>query len=83
MHPTSWGRGVGTALMREALDLLRSDGFAEVSLWVIEGNRGKSAGDRVLRAVWVRQDRSVRHGDMSETSTRIIRLRLRAGASIL
>ena len=39
VHPAAWGRGVGSALMREALDRLRSDGFADVSLWVIEGNR--------------------------------------------
>ena len=39
VHLAAWGRGVGTALLREALDRLQSDGFAEVSLWVIEGNR--------------------------------------------
>ena len=39
VHPAAWRRGVGSALLREAVDRLRSGGFAEVSLWVIEANR--------------------------------------------
>jgi L-amino acid N-acyltransferase YncA len=39
VHPAIWCRGVGSALMREALDRLRGDGLAEVVLWVLEGNR--------------------------------------------
>lgn len=33
-----YGQGVGRRLMQAALDFLRSEGFSEVVLWVIEGN---------------------------------------------
>jgi GNAT superfamily N-acetyltransferase len=36
--PEMWGLGIGQALMAEALDRLRSDGFAEAILWVLEDN---------------------------------------------
>jgi GNAT superfamily N-acetyltransferase len=36
--PESWGQGVGRALMGEVLARLRSDGFREATLWVIEDN---------------------------------------------
>ncbi|HSI98419.1 MAG TPA: GNAT family N-acetyltransferase [Gaiellaceae bacterium] len=36
--PESWGRGIGRALMAEVLARLRSDGFREAVLWVIEDN---------------------------------------------
>lgn len=80
VHPDAWGRGVGSALMREALDRLRSDGFADVSLWVIEGNR--QAIEFYERFGFVR-DGSVRLRDMSATPTRIIRFRLCSGATIV
>ena len=39
VRPDCWGRGVGLALMHEARTRLQRDGFGEVVLWVIEGNR--------------------------------------------
>jgi GNAT superfamily N-acetyltransferase len=36
--PSMWGRGVGRALMREALAALRAAGFAEATLWTAEEN---------------------------------------------
>lgn len=38
VHPEHWRRGHGTALLQEALDRLRSDGFQEAILWVLRGN---------------------------------------------
>lgn len=39
VHPRAWRRGWGTALLSEALRALREEGFAEVVLWVLRGNR--------------------------------------------
>jgi len=36
--PEASGRGIGQALMVEALNRLRSEGFAEAILWVLEDN---------------------------------------------
>jgi ribosomal protein S18 acetylase RimI-like enzyme len=36
--PTCSRRGIGTALIRHALEALAARGFADVSLWVFEGN---------------------------------------------
>lgn len=37
-HPGVWGRGVGRALMQEALAALQSAGFKEATLWTAEAN---------------------------------------------
>lgn len=39
VHPERWGRGVGQALMRSALEQFRAAGFAEALLWVEADNR--------------------------------------------
>jgi ribosomal protein S18 acetylase RimI-like enzyme len=39
VHPDHQGSGVGKALMRVALDHLRSRGFTEATLWMLAGNR--------------------------------------------
>jgi RimJ/RimL family protein N-acetyltransferase len=36
--PSSWGRGVGKALLRAALDALRRQGYREATLWTAEQN---------------------------------------------
>jgi ribosomal protein S18 acetylase RimI-like enzyme len=36
--PETWGSGIGRALMAEALDGLRAEGFAGAVLWVLEDN---------------------------------------------
>lgn len=38
VSPTSWRKGVGRELMRQALDALRAKGFTSVSLWVLARN---------------------------------------------
>jgi GNAT superfamily N-acetyltransferase len=37
-HPSVWGRGVGRALLEQAVDFLRSAGFSEATLWTAEEN---------------------------------------------
>ena len=39
VHPESWGRGAGRALMEATLAGLREKGFEEAILWVLEENR--------------------------------------------
>lgn len=36
--PEHWGKGVGGALLREAVRLLRADGFTSLYLWVLRDN---------------------------------------------
>lgn len=36
--PDAWRSGVGTALMQDALNKFRRDGWQRVSLWVVDGN---------------------------------------------
>lgn len=38
VSPEAWRSGVGTALMTDALDRFRRDGWRVVSLWVVDGN---------------------------------------------
>jgi GNAT superfamily N-acetyltransferase len=38
VHPESWRKGVGRALLLEVTALLRADGFADATLWVVHGN---------------------------------------------
>jgi GNAT superfamily N-acetyltransferase len=36
--PPHWGRGYGSALLRDAEDALAADGRRDLALWVLEGN---------------------------------------------
>lgn len=36
--PDAWGTGAGRGLMTAALDRLRDDGWADVTLWVLDSN---------------------------------------------
>jgi ribosomal protein S18 acetylase RimI-like enzyme len=38
VHPDSWRRGYGSALVDQCLACLRQDGFREVILWVLDRN---------------------------------------------
>lgn len=38
VHPDAWRGGVGRALMATALDRLACAGYADATLWVLEGN---------------------------------------------
>jgi L-amino acid N-acyltransferase YncA len=48
VEPAQWWTGAGGALLREALDALRADGWREVTLWVLEDNaRGRAFYERL------------------------------------
>jgi GNAT superfamily N-acetyltransferase len=51
--PTSWGTGAGRALIQRTEDWLRSSGFREAILWVLEGNE---RAERFYRAGGWEQD---------------------------
>lgn len=51
--PASWGIGAGRALIRRTEDWLRSSGFREAVLWVLQGNE---RGERFYRAAGWEQD---------------------------
>ena len=51
--PTSWGTGAGRALIQRTEDWLRSSGFREATLWVLEGNE---RAERFYRAGGWEQD---------------------------
>jgi GNAT superfamily N-acetyltransferase len=38
-EPDEWGHGIGRHLMERALDELRSAGFTQATLWVVESNQ--------------------------------------------
>ena len=38
VSPDAWRSGVGTALLNDALDGFRRDGWQAISLWVVHGN---------------------------------------------
>jgi len=40
VHPEQWRQGYGAALMGEAAECLRENGFEEITLWVLKGNQG-------------------------------------------
>lgn len=47
VRPAWWGTGAGRALLQRALALAAEDGYADISLWVLEGNaRGRRFYDR-------------------------------------
>lgn len=43
LHPRAWRKGYGSALAEAAMEVLKDQGFSEVTLWVLEGNeRGRA-----------------------------------------
>ena len=38
LDPDSWGLGMGRSLLRAAVEKMRSDGYAELVLWVVPSN---------------------------------------------
>ncbi|HKH22534.1 MAG TPA: GNAT family N-acetyltransferase [Solirubrobacterales bacterium] len=43
VDPHRWRQGVGTALLREAMERCRREGRSEMSLWTLSGNHGAQA----------------------------------------
>lgn len=39
VHPEKWRKGIGRALLSASFDQLRSNGYGQVILWVLEGNQ--------------------------------------------
>jgi ribosomal protein S18 acetylase RimI-like enzyme len=75
VRPDAWGRGLGRALMREALARLHGGGLAETVLWVMEANRQAVGFYEHLGFV---PDGSVRHRELYGTPATVVRLRRRA-----
>jgi ribosomal protein S18 acetylase RimI-like enzyme len=53
LHPSRWDRGIGRALLQRAEESMRSSGFRQAILWVLEGNE---RGERFYRAAGWEQD---------------------------
>ena len=57
VQPDAWGAGAGRALIQRVEEALRSDGFGDAILWVLEGN---DRAERFYRAAgWERDGRKV------------------------
>jgi ribosomal protein S18 acetylase RimI-like enzyme len=57
LHPTYWDKGIGRALLERAEESMRSTGFEQARLWVLEGNE---RGEHFYRAAgWERDGRKV------------------------
>jgi len=53
LHPSRWDRGIGRALLLRAEESMRSSGFRQAVLWVLDGNE---RGERFYRAAGWEQD---------------------------
>ena len=53
LHPSRWDRGIGRALLLRAEESMRSSGFRQAVLWVLDGNE---RGERFYRAAGWQQD---------------------------
>ena len=70
--PGWWGRGIGQALMAEAVRAMRGDGFSEATLWVLEDN---PIGRRFYEAGGWRSDGALKEVDVLATRVREVRYR--------
>jgi ribosomal protein S18 acetylase RimI-like enzyme len=57
LAPGSWGRGLGRTLFAAALEGLREQGYASVTLWVLDGN---ARARRFYEAAGMRADGAVK-----------------------
>ena len=76
--PEASGRGIGQALMAEALSRLRGDGYDEAILWVFEDNPRTR---RFYESAGWQADGGVKDDTMLETAVRELRYRIRLRAS--
>jgi L-amino acid N-acyltransferase YncA len=70
VEPAQWRAGTGAALLREALDALRADGWREATLWVLEDN---AAGRAFYERLGFAADGAAQ--DLAELGAREIRMR--------
>lgn len=71
--PDAWGRGIGRALMAEALGRLRRMGFGEAILWVLEDNPRTR---RFYELGGWTVDGAVREDTYLDTPVRVVRYRI-------
>lgn len=71
--PAHWDRGVGRALMRRALELLRERGYEEAVLWVLDDN---PRARRFYEAGGWRLDGARRRGEHLGVRTEEVRYRV-------
>ena len=82
VQPDRWGRGIGQALMAEALRLMHGDGFGEATLWVLRDN---PLGRRFYEAGGWGLDGALKDNELLESRVTELRYRIqldgRIGAS--
>jgi GNAT superfamily N-acetyltransferase len=74
--PAATGTGVGRALLRRAMDVLREDGYAEAMLWVLATNR---RGHRFYQAAGWRRDGGAKKDHMGGFELHEVRFRCSLG----
>jgi GNAT superfamily N-acetyltransferase len=71
--PHQWGFGIGQALMAEAVERLRSEGFGKAILWVLEDN---PRARRYYELAGWRVDDSFREAELLGMSVREVRYQI-------
>jgi ribosomal protein S18 acetylase RimI-like enzyme len=74
LHPSRWDRGIGRALLRRAEESMRSSGFREAVLWVLEGNE---RGERFYRAAGWEHDGGSKLDEFQSATVTELRYRKR------
>ena len=74
LHPSRWDRGIGRALLQRAEESMRSSGFREAVLWVLEGNE---RGERFYRAAGWEHDGGSKLDDFQGATVTELRYRKR------
>jgi RimJ/RimL family protein N-acetyltransferase len=76
--PTAWGTGAGRALLEASLEALRSSGFREATLWVLDDN---PRARRVYEKTGWRIDGLQRQGSHLGVETTEVRYRITLGGA--
>jgi ribosomal protein S18 acetylase RimI-like enzyme len=71
--PAAWGVGAGRSLMNEALERIRSLGFEDATLWVLEDN---PRARRFYEIAGWRTDGAVKEEQFLGTLVRVVRYRI-------
>ncbi len=72
VRPQAMRAGIGGALMREAMRVLRDDGYRDVVLWVLESN---AAAHRFYEAQGFRREAGVKEDTLDGFAVREVRYR--------